>query len=614
MAETRNDYTGKEDRSSQQPQASCPKSFTPWIWTLLLLAMLTLGWAVYESYKGGGFVSKFINTDDYKHSFDKDVSDKHVPGFSSTVALPDTRAVVTVQESYHGIIEAVRPALISIDVAVAADAGLQAAPDVAGVSPNLVAGAPVANYNRVGSGVVIDPIGFVLTSFHVIEGATAMKATVYTAGGAREYPLKVVNVDKSTDLALLRIIGNAPFAHAVLGDSDVVRTGDVVVAMGSPFGFDQTITTGIISSRNRTITIGGKVYEGMLQTDTPINRGNSGGPLVNVRGEVIGINTAIYSPNGAFSGIGFAIPANDAATVVAGVVDFGNTPVQVATGQLAAWQRTGRQVGNSYKLPNGQMVIPPHPYRGKCLDCHPQLCQTPGQGGGTGQGKGLGQGQVAAPNSATAIAVNPTAAQNAGQSDPFFGAVVMDVDSVVAKNFNLAHQGGVLIDRVYPGTPAEIAGLSRGDIILRVDGRRVGNVSEFKQIISAKPAGNKFELVLNSNGAHKVIKLKTAPMPPFMPQNVQAAQVREFEWLGSEITPLTPAIEGFVRTGVYVADTGGVLAAGGVMRGDVIKAVNNQTVTDIGSFMKISKKANVTDGILLDIVRQGQPMYLTIKG
>ncbi|MBF0465230.1 MAG: trypsin-like peptidase domain-containing protein [Nitrospirae bacterium] len=609
MAETRNDYKNKEEGSFQQspqPQASCPKSFKPWIWTLLLLAVLTLGWALYESYKGGGFVRKFINTDDYKHMLNKEMADKKVPGFSSTVALPNTQAVATIQDSYHGIIEKVRPALISIDVAAGAPADLQAALEAPGANPNLVAGAPVANYNRVGSGIIIDPAGFVLTSLHVIEGATAMKGTVYSAGGANEYPLKVVNLDRSTDLALLRLIGNGPFNHAVLGDSDAVRTGDVVLAMGSPFGFDQTITTGIISSRNRTITIGGKVYEGMLQTDTPINRGNSGGPLVNVRGEVIGINAAIFSPNGAFSGIGFAIPANDAATLVAGVVDFGNTPSQVATGQLAAWQVTGRQIGNAYKLPNGQMVTPPHPYRGRCLDCHPQLCQTPGQGGGRGIG------QMAAPDTAIAIAGRnvPTGTTN----DPFFGAVLMDVDSVIAKHFDLAHPGGVLIDRVYPNTPAGAAGLSRGDLIMRVDGRRVENVADFKQIISAKPAGSKFELIVNSNGTHKSVKMRTAPMPPFMPQNVQTRQVGEFEWLGGEITPLTPAIEGFVKTGVYVADAGGVLAVAGVMRGDVIRAVNNQAVTDIASFIRISKKANVLDGILLDIVRQGQPMYLTIKG
>ncbi|MBF0566853.1 MAG: trypsin-like peptidase domain-containing protein [Nitrospirae bacterium] len=606
MAETRNDYKNKEEGSFQQapqPHASCPKSFKPWIWTLVLLAVLTLGWALYESYRNGGFVMKFMKTDDYKHMLNKEITDGKVPGFSSTVALPNTQAVVTIQDSYHGIIEVVRPALISIDVAAGMQAEPQAAPETPGSVPNLVAGAPVANYNRVGSGVIIDPAGFVLTSLHVIEGATAMKGTVYSAGGAREYPLKVVNLDRSTDLALLRLIGGGPFAHAVLGDSDAVRTGDVVLAMGSPFGFDQTITTGIISSRNRTISIGGKVFEGMLQTDTPINRGNSGGPLVNVRGEVIGINAAIFSPNGAFSGIGFAIPANDASTLVAGVVDFGNTPSQVATGQLAAWQKTGRQIGNAYKLPRGQMVTPPHPYRGRCLDCHPQLCQMPGQGGG------LGAGRLAAPDTATAIAGQGTA------NDPFFGAVLMEVDTVVAKHFNLAHPGGILIDRVYPNTPADTAGLSRGDLIMRVDGRRVENVADFKQILSGKPAGSKFELIVNSNGAHKTVKMRTVAMPPFMPQNVQTRQVGEFEWLGGEITPLIPAIEGFVNnSGVYVADTGGVLAAAGVMRGDVIKAVNNQAVTDIASFMRISKKANVLEGILLDIVRQGQPMYLTIKG
>ncbi|KWT94838.1 trypsin-like peptidase domain-containing protein [Candidatus Magnetominusculus xianensis] len=599
MAETRNDYKQNDPRgfSPQQPQVNCPRSFKPWIWTLCLLATVTLGWTLFESYREGGIVKNLIETDDIKKMINNKMAGKVVPNkYYNTVAGPAAVAS-TVQDSYHNIIETVRPSLVSIDVVINSTQPMDPAPAAGGqmqTVPNLVAGLPVVNYTRVGSGVIVEPTGFVLTSFHVIEGAASFKGTVYGAGGAKEYPMKLVNVDKSTDLALLRIDGEGPFPTAVLGDSDGVRSGDVVLAMGSPFGFDQTITSGIISGRNRSISIGGKIYEGMFQTDTPINKGNSGGPLVNASGEVIGINTAIYSPTGSFSGIAFSIPVNLASTLVAGVVDFNGAPAQAAAGQIAAWSRQGRQVGNAFKLPSGQMLQPPHQYRGRCIDCHPQLCPTRQQAGGAVAG-------------AIAIAgVQQTA-------DPFFGAVLLDVDTVVAKQFNLAHAGGILVDTVFPGTPADTAGIKRGDIIMRLDGQRVLTVADFKNMLAAKKVGGKFDVMMLSGGQRKTVKLKTGPYPPQLPQLPQAKQPKEFEWLGGEISPLLTALQGYT-TGVYVADTGGVLAAAGVARGDVIRSVNNQPVKDMLTFIKVAQKANPVDGILLDIVRSGHPMFITVKG
>lgn len=612
MDETSNSgkYTGTQ--GGQQP-ASCPKSFKPWIFTLFLLAVLTLGWVIFESYRDGGMVSHLFGLDEPGKMLQK--PGKGSSDYYNTVNLP---VVGTMQDSYHTIIDVVRPALVSIDVAVTSPAAGEEFPGGnlnpvlnPGVAGNPVAGAPLANYTRVGSGVIIADKGFVLTSYHVVEGATAMKATVYGPGGANDYPLKLVNVDRATDLALLRLLGDGPFPHAVLGDSDMVRTGDVVLAMGSPFGFDQTITTGIISSRNRTVTIGGKVFEGMIQTDTPINKGNSGGPLVNVRGEVIAINTAIYSPTGTFSGIGFSIPVNQAASLVGGVVDFGGTPPQVAGGQLAAWARAGRQTGNSYKLPNGQILTPPHAFRGKCVDCHPQLCTTPGQGGGRGFQMGPGIRPV------NALPV----AQGTMTSDPYLGATLLNVDDLLAKQFKLAHAGGVLVDRVMPGSPAEVAGVQRGDVILRLDGRSIRTIDDLQKILGTKKPGVGSELVMMSNGARKTVKVRFAKQPvgavPAPGAPAQAAlprQPAEFEWLGAELTPLSTAIQAYVNTGVYVADTGGVLRAAGVMKGDVIKSVNNHSVADMLTFIKISKKVNVKDGILLDVIRAGNPLYITVKG
>lgn len=576
---------GKESTSSVTGQLTCPKSFKPWIVTLVILALITLGWVIIENYREGGIVWKLLEHDDVRRAF-KNNNVGSTTGYKP-VDLPTANAV---QGSYHAIIEAVRPGVISIDVALT---GI-------GQQPEVIDG-PVMNYNRVGSGVIISDNGYVLSSWHVIEGATSVKGTVYSAGGAKEYPLKLVNVDRTNDLALLRIMGDGPFAHVILGNSDAVRTGDIVLAMGSPFGFDQTITTGIISSRNRTVSVGGRVFEGLLQTDTPINRGNSGGPLVNVRGEVIGINTAIYSPTGAFSGIGFAIPINQAMPLVGGVLDFqGNAP-QVAGGQLAAWARQGRQTGNSYKLPSGKIIIAPHPYRGKCIDCHPQLCQT--QGAGRGQGWGIGRGLI------------PAAGP---QADGYLGANLLNIDEVLSKQLKLNHPGGVLVDSVVNGSPAESAGLQRGDIIYRVDGRKVAKVADVQQVIGAKKAGDKVEVIVFRNGTRKTLSVPLGQPIVGQTPTAQAPAVKqpaEFEWFGAEITPLNPALQASISGGgVYVAEAAGIMGAAGVMKGDIIKGINNKPIPDMLTFIKLSKKASLKDGILLDVVRAGKPMYITVKG
>src|SRR5438093_916796 len=154
-----------------------------------------------------------------------------------------------------------------------------------------------------GSGVIVDPSGIVLTNAHVVERATEIE--VVTADG-KKHKAKVVGADRRTDLAVLRLQGGGPYPSATLGDSDKVKVGDWVLAIGSPFGLQQTVTAGIISAKGRTLGQG--PFDDFLQTDAAINPGNSGGPLVNMQGEVIGINTAIVSRAGGSLGIGFAIP------------------------------------------------------------------------------------------------------------------------------------------------------------------------------------------------------------------------------------------------------------------------------------------------------------------
>ncbi len=166
-----------------------------------------------------------------------------------------------------------------------------------------------------GSGVIIDKDGYILSNFHVVENAD--KITVKLAN-SKEYKAKIVGTDRGTDLALLKIKSGDKLETAPIGDSDKLEIGDWAIAVGNPFGLSHTFTIGIISAKGRSgiMNVDGSKYENYIQTDAAINLGNSGGPLVNIKGEVIGINAAIVSPTGGNIGIGFAIPINMAKSVL----------------------------------------------------------------------------------------------------------------------------------------------------------------------------------------------------------------------------------------------------------------------------------------------------------
>jgi serine protease Do len=181
-----------------------------------------------------------------------------------------------------------------------------------------------------GSGFVVDPSGWILTNRHVVEGATSVQVTF---ADGRDFKGVRYKAARDTDLAFIKIDGG-PFEVAPLGNSDDVRVGDWAIAIGSPFNFDQTVTVGVISAKGRKLargTQGG--YESFLQTDAAINSGNSGGPLLSLKGEVIGVNTAIFSPTRTYAGIGFAIPINRAKSLIKHL----ESEVQPAQAGQGAW-------------------------------------------------------------------------------------------------------------------------------------------------------------------------------------------------------------------------------------------------------------------------------------
>ena len=189
-----------------------------------------------------------------------------------------------------------------------------------------------------GSGFIIDKKGIVVTNNHVIEGAEDI---IVSVNGSTEYQAKVIGTDPYMDLAVLQIVSDEKFEPVNFGDSDNARIGDWVIAIGNPYGFGGTVTSGIISSRNRDIGL--TRYDDFIQTDASINLGNSGGPLFNLEGKVIGINTAIIAPGQSGSiGIGFAIPSNPASKIISQLIEFGETKrgwlgvrIQVVTEEIA---------------------------------------------------------------------------------------------------------------------------------------------------------------------------------------------------------------------------------------------------------------------------------------
>jgi serine protease Do len=254
-------------------------------------------------------------------------------------ALVATTALVApaqaaMPESFADLVEQVSPAVVTIlgDHAMGAEEGQGPAPMPFPVPP----GSPFEEFFKrfgapegpregprphgmaMGSGFIVDADGYVVTNNHVIDEADAIK--VVTKDGT-EYEAKLVGHDPATDLALLKIDADRPLPTVAWGDSDTLRVGDWVVAVGNPFGLGGTVTAGILSARGRDL--GSGPLDDFLQIDAPINRGNSGGPTFDTSGKVVGVNTAIYSPSGGSVGIGFAIPSDLAQEVIADLRDDG---------------------------------------------------------------------------------------------------------------------------------------------------------------------------------------------------------------------------------------------------------------------------------------------------
>lgn len=256
-----------------------------------------------------------------------------VVGFALLVAQTLAAAARGAPESFADLAEQISPAVVNITTTtvVASRTGPNLGPIVPEGSPfeeffrdfnrrnNQQGERPPRRSQALGSGFVISEDGFIVTNNHVIEGADEILIEFFSGG---ELPATVIGTDANTDIALLKVESDEPLDFVSFGDSDIMRVGDWVMAMGNPLGQGFSVSAGIVSARNRALS---GTYDDYLQTDAAINRGNSGGPLFNMEGEVVGVNTAILSPNGGSIGIGFAMSSTVVSRVVNQLQEFGET-------------------------------------------------------------------------------------------------------------------------------------------------------------------------------------------------------------------------------------------------------------------------------------------------
>ncbi len=355
-----------------------------------------------------------------------------------------------------------------------------------------------------GSGVVVDASGLVVTNYHVIEDMTEVRVAL---SDKREYPADIVLRDVRTDLAVLRLKGARDLPVMELGDSDALEVGDIVLAVGDPFGVGQTVTQGIVSGLARS-QVGKSDYQYFVQTDAAINPGNSGGALVDMRSRLIGINSAIYSQSGGSVGIGFAIPVNMVKGVVAAARAGADRVRRPWLG--ASLQGVTRDMGEALGLerPSGVLVsdlVEGGPAeaaglkRGDVItavdgatvddpDAFGYRIATKPLGGAAGLTARRGPQTVAlALKLVPPPEVPARDAVTLRNDSPFSGATVVNYSPAVADDFRLdGVHGGVVVTAVADNSAAAMTGLQRGDVILGLDRAKVTSTRQVERATAAR--------------------------------------------------------------------------------------------------------------------------------
>lgn len=389
---------------------------------------------------------------------------------------------------------------------------------------------PAPETNALGSGFIIDPDGYVVTNNHVVEAAKEIKLIL---ADGRQFKAKRIGTDPATDLALLKVDAKEPLPYLHWGSSEKVEIGDWVVAIGNPFGLGGSITAGLLSGRSRDIQAG--PYDDFLQTDAAINRGHSGGPLFDAEGNVIGVNTAILSPNGGSIGIAFAIPASTARPVIAqlrerGSVRRGQLGVQIqpVTDEIAkaiGLENTkGALVASVTKgspaekagLEAGDVILR---YDGQAIDTMRAL---PRQVANTTIGKTVDvtvwrddrkvdrNVTIAEQKPADVVDAPDKSKAPAVEEKPTLGMRLEPLDESLKLQLGLEkNASGVLVTSVKPESAAAAQGIEAGDIISEVNKKPVSSPSHVEECVTeAKKQGRPAALLrINRSGAYRFIAL-----------------------------------------------------------------------------------------------------------
>jgi Do/DeqQ family serine protease len=353
-----------------------------------------------------------------------------------------------------------------------------------------------------GSGVVVDPSGLVVTNFHVIENADQIKVSL---ADKREFEADIVLRDQHADLAVLRLKDvHERFPAIDLGDSDALQVGDIVMALGNPFGVGQTVTHGIVSAVART-QVGITDYQFFIQTDAAINPGNSGGALVDLGGRLVGINTAIFSRSGGSQGIGFAIPVNMVKGVIASAQ--GGSAVVRRPWLGARLQPVTQEIADSLSLkrPAGALVAsvaPKSPAARAGMRTGDLVVSIDGQdvddvnafdyrfatkqlGGQTSVGVMRGGREVKLTVGLETVPETPRDEAIIKTRSPFLGAKIANLSPALAEELRMDIDAkGVVVTEVESGSTAETFGLQKGDIVLVVNGVRIENPRDLVQVLS----------------------------------------------------------------------------------------------------------------------------------
>src|SRR5579875_928756 len=373
-----------------------------------------------------------------------------------------------------------------------------------------------------GSGVIVSPDGYILTNNHVIGGAEEINVTLMDK---REFKAKVVGKDPKTDLALIKIDAKEPLQAATLGSSAKTQVGDWVVAIGNPFGFSLTVTAGIVSAKGRVL---GGNYDNYIQTDASINPGNSGGPLFDVYGNVVGINTAIYSRTGEYAGIGFAIPIDLAKSVMEQLKEHGRV--------IRGW----------------------------------------------------------------------------------LGVEIQEVTPDLARSFGLAKPEGALVANVQKDSPAERAGIKRGDIIIEFDGHPVKEEHDLPELVAETPVGKVATVKVLRDGKEQTIQVKVGELKDTEVASAKS-ETPSSDW-GLQVAPNSPEL---ARQYNLQTDKGVVIknvrpdtpaADAGLQPGDVLLEINRHKIDSIQQFIDEANKAKKQkDPVLLLVQRGNISLFLTLK-